>query len=164
MPFLFSIRFRCMVTICLGGLLTYFAQLSATDQTYTLGDAHLFATGIVFANFSTLAAFNVYIFYATNTAYKVRTGCSGLIYDKALRILLSCAKDGQNGHIINLLSTDMNKLEAPLTNTQDLYQGPLQVVVFTILIYMEIGISGVFGVLILLCSVPLQGNHHILDK
>lgn len=155
--FAYRFQFRCIQPICLGGLLAYFAQ-TETDRTYTRSDAYLFATGIILPNIGVLVGFNFYIFFASNTAYKVRTACSGLIYNKSLRILRSCAKDGQNGHIINLLSTDLAKLDLPFTLTQDLWEGPLQVILFTIIIYMEIGVSGVIGMIFLLCTMPLQGN------
>lgn len=141
----------------MGGLLTYFAQ-SEADKTYSQSDAYLFATGIILSNVVILMGFNSYIFFASNTAYKVRTACSGLIYNKSLRILRSCTADGQNGQIINLLSTDLAKLDLPFTLTQDLWEGPLQAILFTIIIYIEIGMAGIIGVVFLLSSMPLQGN------
>lgn len=153
----FSLRFRCLQPICLGGLLAYFAQ-SETDHTYSPGDAYWFALGIIFPNLFMLVGFNFYIFFASATQYKVRTACSGLIYNKMMRIRRSCAKDGQNGHIINLLSTDLAKLEWPFILTQDLWEGPLQAILFTVIIYLEIGISGVIGMAFLFSTMPLQGN------
>lgn len=84
--------------------------------------------------------------------------CSGLIYQKVLRLSKSSAEDGQNGKIINLISTDLAKFDDGITFLYDVWKGPLQTIVFFIVIYMEIGVAAFAGMLFMASFVPLQGE------
>lgn len=162
--FLFSIKifcdwiliFRSIQPFCLGGVISYFAQTE--DETITLNDAYFYASGIVLSTTFILITQNPFQFYIANTAYKLRVGCSGLMYQKSLRLTKLSAEDGQNGKIINLLSNDLAKFEWMLPYFHESWKGPLQSIVFLVLIYVEIGISGVVGVIFLLAFIPFQGN------
>lgn len=82
---------------------------------------------------------------------------SGLIYRKALRISKSSTQEGQNGKIINLLSNDLAKFEVAFIYIHEVWKGPLQAILFMVVIYKEIGIAGVIGLIFLLAFIPLQG-------
>lgn len=104
-------------------------------------------------------AYNPYILYTSKTACKIRVACSGLIYQKLLRIKKSSIEDGQNGQIINLLSSDLTKFDVVLMLVADTVNGPVQMVVFFILIYLEIGFNAVIGMAFLASFIPLQSEH-----
>lgn len=70
-----------------------------------------------------------------------------------LKIKKSSVEDGQNGQIINLLSSDLTKFDVALTFIGDIFNGPIQTV-----IYMEIGIAATIGMAFLASFVPLQGK------
>lgn len=97
--------------------------------------------------------------YRAETGCKIRVACSGLIYKKSLRMLKSSSKDGQNGQIINLLSSDLSKLNMVLTSVSEVLNGPIQTIVFFIVIYMEIGIAAAVGMAFLASFIPLQGKN-----
>lgn len=92
----------------------------------------------------------------------MRVACSGLIYRKVLRLSKSSAEEGQNGKIINLISTDLAKLEEGCTYLHDVWKGPIEALVFFIVIYMEIGVAAFAGMAFLICFVPLQGKNQVL--
>lgn len=98
------------------------------------------------------------MFYAMNTSCKTRVACSGLIYKKALRILKSSTQEGQNGKIINLLSNDLAKFDNAFLFIHEIWKGPLQAILFMIVIHREMQIAGVIGVIFLLAFIPLQGK------
>lgn len=91
-------------------------------------------------------------------AGKLRTTCSGIIYRKTLRLTKSQSDDGENGRIINLLSNDVLKIDMALQVLHYILKGPLEVLLFATVIYMEIGVAALVGVLFLISFVPLQGN------
>lgn len=154
----FSINcYRLIQPICLGGFVAYFAQTEATD--ITLNDAYWYASGIVLSSAYMIITFNPFILYQFKTACKVRVACSGLIYQKSLRLLKSSTEEGQSGKIINLLSNDLAKFDLGMTFLNDLWKGPLQAIAFFVVIYMEIGIASVVGMAFLFSFVPLQGNN-----
>lgn len=92
----------------------------------------------------------------------MRVACSGLIYRKSLRLRKSAAKEGQNGHIINLLSNDLSQFDDGLLYLHDVWKGPLEALAFFIVIYIEIGIAAAVGMAFLICFIPLQGNDNFL--
>lgn len=105
--------------------------------------------------------YHPFILYLFKTACKIRVACSGLVYQKSLRILKSSTKDGQNGQIINLLSNDLTKFDDGLTFLYDVFKGPLELLTYSVVIYMEIGVASVAGILFLASFIPLQGEHPI---
>lgn len=147
--------FRLLQPICLGGIVGYFAQRE--DQPVTLGWAYAYASGIVFSTVLHMSAFHPFVFFAMNSLCKTRVAFSGLIYRKALRILKSSTQEGQNGKIINLLSNDLAKFEVAFLYIHEIWKGPLQAVLFMVVIYMQMGIAGVVGLIFLLAFIPLQG-------
>lgn len=149
--------YRLIQPICLGGLINYFGQ-SEGDESITLGEAYAYASGIVLSTAFIMVTFHPYIFYAKNVSCNLRMACSGLIYKKALKILKSSAEEGQNGKIINILSSDLARFEVSFINIHDIWEGPLHVLLFLIVIYMQIGYYSVIGILFMLAFIPLQGT------
>lgn len=94
--------FRLLQPICLGGFVNYFAQTK--EEPMSEGEAYAYASGIVFSTAFMMCSFHPFLYYALNISCRTRVACSGLIYRKALRILKSSTKEGQNGKIINILS------------------------------------------------------------
>lgn len=155
--FPFSHCFRLLQPICLGRLVAYFTQ-SEHDTTITLNEANAYATGIVFSTAILFCTFHPYTFFALNTSCKMRMACGGLIYRKSLRILKASAEDGQNGKIINILSSDLPRFDSAFTFAHEMWEGPIQTLLFLVVIYIQIGLAGIIGVVFLLAFSPLQGN------
>ncbi|KAG4077638.1 hypothetical protein HA402_009029 [Bradysia odoriphaga] len=132
---------RLIQPICLGGLVTYFAQNNPTDM--TLYVAYMYASGIVLSTAVLIVSYHPFNLYMLKTSCKVRLSCSGLIYEKALRLLKSSTEEGQTGKIINLMSSDLAKFDIGFSFLHDIWKGPLQALIVAGVIYMEIGISAV---------------------
>lgn len=145
--------------IFLGGFVTYFSY--GSDLTFA--DAFWYATGIAVSFASYALIYSPLTLYTYKMNCKARVACGGLIYRKALRILKSSTKEGQTGKIINLLSNDVRKFDEAFVLFHDLFRGPLEVVSFLIVIYMEIGIAAFVGMGFLLCFVPLQCKAHLIS-
>lgn len=79
-----------------------------------------------------------------------------------LHLLKSSAEEGQSGKILNLLSNDLAKLELGLQLMHNIWVAPLQAIVFSIVIYMEIGVSAVIGMALIVSLIPLQGKFNKL--
>ncbi len=148
---------RLLQPICLGGLVAYFAQNNPTD--ISLNYAYLYASGIVLSTAGLIVFYHPFNIYMLKTACKVRVACSGLIYEKSLRLLKSSTEEGQSGKIINLLSSDLAKFDIGFSFLHDIWKGPLQAVIVSGVIYMEIGLSAVVGMAFLVSFAPVQGKH-----
>lgn len=151
----FKIR-RLIQPICLGGLVTYFAQTDKTD--ITRSDAYWYATGIVLSTAFMVATYHPFVLFLFKVSAKLRVACNGLIYRKVLHLSKSSSEEGQNGKIINLISTDLAKFEEGCTYLHDVWKGPIETLVFFIVIYMEIGVAAFAGMAFMICFVPLQGK------
>jgi len=59
--------------------------------------------------------------------------------------------------MINLISNDVNQFDLALPKLHYLWIGPLQIIVFTYLLWQEIGVSSLIGIATLFFFIPLQG-------
>lgn len=161
-----KIVFSLLQPICLGGLVSYFAQTNSSD--ITLNDAYMYATGIALTSAFATIIFHPFYRCITEIGCQIRVACSGLIYRKSLKFLKSATEEGQNGKIINLLSNDLAKLEAGVLWLYRLWLGPLEAAAYFIVIYMEIGMAAFAGMALLAKFIPLQGwfkfQRHFLFK
>lgn len=148
--------------ICLGYLVSYFAQSDNTQ--ITSAEAYCYATGIVLSMAFTMLTLHPFLLFNSKTASKVRIACSGLIYRKILRITKSSIEDGQNGQIINLLSNDLSNLESRFILLYEIYAIPIEMFAYFIVIYMEIGVAAILGMTVLVALAPLQGKNHFFIR
>lgn len=143
-----------MQPLCLGGLVSYFVP----GQTeFTKNDAYWYASGIVISSFLMVASFHPFILWVFRIAAKYRLGCTGLIYQKTLKLTKSTIEDGLNGKVINIMSNDLAKFDTGLAFLHDIWKGPLETIIFAYFIYLELDIFGLVGVAFLVLFVPLQG-------
>lgn len=158
--FLLGLAFAVMETvtrgiqpICLGLLVEYFA----VDQTrITENEAYLYAFGIVFCAFLPVLTFHPFIFMFFQVGIKVRVGLTGLVYRKCLKISKSSSNDGLSGKAINIMSSDMSKFDVAICFVHDLWRGPVEAILYGYLMYREMGISAIIGLLFILSFIPLQ--------
>lgn len=87
---------------------------------------------------------------------KMRIAACSMIYRKSLRLTKNVLGDTTTGQVVNLLSNDVSRLELAVLFVHYLWVGPLEVVIVFFVMYREIQISAIFGILFLLLFVPLQ--------
>ncbi|KAH8258986.1 hypothetical protein KR038_000987, partial [Drosophila bunnanda] len=81
---------------------------------------------------------------------------SSMIYRKALRLSRTALGDATSGHVVNLISNDVSRMDSNVLFAHFLWIGPLQTALVTYLMYLQIGISAMFGVAFMLLFIPLQ--------
>ena len=149
-----EIGIRCAQPLLLGGLIGYFSD--STDNGSFKGSAYLYASGIVLCSFLLLAIFNPLMLFLIEISMKLKIGSIGLIYSKILKLSKSAMIDGINGRVINLISNDVEKFELAVLFLHDLWKSPIETIIVGFLVYREIGISGVVGILFILSFIPIQ--------
>ncbi|XP_064349099.1 ATP-binding cassette sub-family C member 4 isoform X3 [Camelus dromedarius] len=87
---------------------------------------------------------------------RLRVAMCHMIYRKALRLSNVAMGKTTTGQIVNLLSNDVNKFDQVTIFLHFLWAGPLQAVLVTVLLWMEVGISCLAGMAILIILLPLQ--------
>lgn len=150
-------NFRIVQPICLSGLISYFSQQNG-NLDITRADAYWYASGIVLTSLFCIVTFHPYMLLLTRESIKVRVACGGLIYKKSLRLLKSSSNDGQSGKVVNLLSSDLTKLEFGILFLHWTLIGPIESIGFLIVLYQQIGKSAVIGSVFLASFIPFQGK------
>jgi len=91
-----------------------------------------------------------------NLGMKIRVSACSLIYRKSLRLSKTAMVNTTSGQIVNLLSNDVARFELIVMFFHYLWVGPVETIVVTVLMYYEIGISAIAGVVFMLLFIPLQ--------
>ncbi|XP_062563901.1 probable multidrug resistance-associated protein lethal(2)03659 [Armigeres subalbatus] len=144
---------RIFQPLCLGGLVSYFAP---GQTTISKEEAYGYAGGIVLCSLLPVMIFHHYILYIFQIGMKIRVACCSLMYKKALRITKAAGTDGLTGQVINLMSNDVSNFDTAVGFVQDIWKGPIELLVLGFFIYREIGVAGLIGIAFLLSFIPLQ--------
>lgn len=121
-------------------------------------DAYLFTLGIVLCSALNLLVLHPYMMAILHMGMKMRVACCSLIYRKALKLSKTALGETTIGQAVNLLSNDVNRFDVAIIFVHYLWIGPLQAIIITYLLYIEIGISALVGIIVLLLFIPLQGK------
>jgi len=68
----------------------------------------------------------------------MRVGLCSMIYRKALRLSQSALGDTTAGHVVNLMSNDVGRLDLATIFVHYLWVGPLETLFITYLMYREV--------------------------
>nr|XP_003705867.1 PREDICTED: probable multidrug resistance-associated protein lethal(2)03659 isoform X1 [Megachile rotundata]XP_012146728.1 PREDICTED: probable multidrug resistance-associated protein lethal(2)03659 isoform X1 [Megachile rotundata]XP_012146729.1 PREDICTED: probable multidrug resistance-associated protein lethal(2)03659 isoform X2 [Megachile rotundata]XP_012146730.1 PREDICTED: probable multidrug resistance-associated protein lethal(2)03659 isoform X1 [Megachile rotundata] len=151
--FVLEFGIRIIHPFLLARLLRYFAG-NRKDWT---SDVHYYA-----AAFCLLPLLDVLIMHwslqtLTHVGMKIRVACCTLIYRKILRLSNSVLENETSaGQMVNFLSNDVNRLDYFVFSIHYLWIGPLQVFLIAYLIYREIGLGAITGMMTFLLCIPLQ--------
>jgi ATP-binding cassette subfamily C (CFTR/MRP) protein 1 len=88
---------------------------------------------------------------------KMRCGLIAIIYRKALALSNSVRKERTVGEIVNLMSTDAERVRELLTWSDLFWSCPFKIIVAVYYIYNELGVATFAGVAILIVMLPLNG-------
>ncbi|KAL3283209.1 hypothetical protein HHI36_006358 [Cryptolaemus montrouzieri] len=142
-----------IVPLAIGKLVSYFEEgQTKISQEHACIYAAIIGLTYLFVN----VTFHPSMMTKMHVSMKMRICCGSLIYRKALRLSKSALAKTTIGQIVNLLSNDVTKFEQGFDNTDYAIITPIQTGVGLYMLYSEIGIAAVFGVLFLLSFVPLQ--------
>lgn len=89
---------------------------------------------------------------------QMRVAASSMLYRKVLKLTKNALERSSIGQVVNLLSNDVSRFEFAVTFVHYLWIGPLEVIVISVILYQEIGISILFGVSFMVFFVPLQSK------
>lgn len=144
-----------MQPIALGHLVLYYSTNTQNESQF-----YAIIYSLIIIGCSVLSSL---IYYPTLLAtfqksLKLKVACASLIYRKALRLKKTAIQQVTAGHVINLLSADLNTLDLVCFFCHNLWIGPLVTVIATTIMYKEIGPYSLLGVFIILMTIPFQGK------
>lgn len=89
---------------------------------------------------------------------KIRIACCSLLNRKMLK--LSHAAMGQitAGHLVNLLSNDVNRFDIGLPFVQYFWVMPIQLIIGIVIVWYQVGVSAITGIVaMVIITIPIQG-------
>ncbi|KAL3923783.1 MAG: hypothetical protein SGILL_001446, partial [Bacillariaceae sp.] len=120
---------------------------------------------------------NQYFNKVVNMATEVRGSLEGVIFDKSLRLpdggsgveaKQSSDKEKTalgSGGVLNLMQSDASIIESTAIQVHTIWDGPLQIGIYTYLLFQYLGPSVLYGLAVLLTVIPLNTiTLRILDK
>nr|XP_044248878.1 probable multidrug resistance-associated protein lethal(2)03659 [Drosophila takahashii] len=149
--FLVELGLRTFQPMFLVRLISYFSPDSLAIEV-----GYLYAIALILSNALGLMIIAPAIFCIHHVCFKIRVAMSSMIYRKAIRLSQSALGDTTSGHVVNLISNDISRLDIRVYSSHYLWVGPLQALLITYLMYQEIGIAAVFGMIFMLGLIPLQ--------
>ncbi|XP_063236010.1 ATP-binding cassette sub-family C member 4-like isoform X2 [Bacillus rossius redtenbacheri] len=94
---------------------------------------------------------------ASFVGMRVRVACCSLMYRKVMKLDKSSSQQTTTGHLVNLMSNDVNRFDMAMPFLHFIWIAPLQVIVVTYFLWRSLGVSAFVGIaFILLQTVPVQ--------
>ncbi|XP_044752072.1 probable multidrug resistance-associated protein lethal(2)03659 isoform X2 [Coccinella septempunctata] len=144
---------RILQPIAIGRLLDFY---SPSNTEITKDDAYIYAGAVVLCSLINVLVVHPYMLGVSHLGMKLRIACCSLIYRKSLRLSNTALGETTIGQVVNLLSNDVNRFDVSLIFGHQLWVAPLETIVVSYLLYLEIGVSAFLGIVLLLVFIPMQ--------
>lgn len=147
--------FRIIQTLALGELIQHFSLDESERSTI---EAYVYATIIAIAVVINLLISHNYFLGLQHIGMKLRISCCSLIYRKSLNLSQKALSETTAGHIINLMSNDVNRFDDFIVHVDAIWLSPFFLGAIFYIIYNYVGPTGCFGLLVFLLYVPIQSK------
>uniref|UniRef100_A0A3Q3IQJ7 ATP-binding cassette sub-family C member 10 n=1 Tax=Monopterus albus TaxID=43700 RepID=A0A3Q3IQJ7_MONAL len=99
---------------------------------------------------------NIFVFEVSKVALSARAALVSAIYGKALRVSSSSLAGFTLGEVVNLMSTDTDRVVNFFTSFHELWSLPFQFSITVYLLYLQVGMAFLGGLCVALLLVPLN--------
>uniref|UniRef100_A0A8W4FHJ8 Uncharacterized protein n=1 Tax=Sus scrofa TaxID=9823 RepID=A0A8W4FHJ8_PIG len=155
MTFFFQEGTRIVQPVLLGKIISYLEYYDPSDSA-AFREALAYAAGLSACVLTWAFLHHLYFYHIQRVGMRLRVAVCHMIYRKALRLSNLAMREASTGQIVNLLSNDVNRFDQVTMFLHFLWVGPLQTVVVTALLWMEVGISCLAGMAVLILLLLLQ--------
>lgn len=121
----------------LGHLVTY-ARETYPDYVGVKFEMYFYATAVVAASAFNVLLMHPYLLCQLHLGMKIRVAMCSMIYRKSLRLSKNALGETTVGQVVNLLSNDVGRLDLAIIFLHFLWVGPLETVIVTYLMYLEV--------------------------
>uniref|UniRef100_A0A8D0XQN5 Uncharacterized protein n=1 Tax=Sus scrofa TaxID=9823 RepID=A0A8D0XQN5_PIG len=155
MTFFFQEGTRIVQPVLLGKIISYLEYYDPSDSA-AFHEALAYAAGLSVCVLTWAFLHHLYFYHIQRVGMRLRVAVCHMIYRKALCLSNLATRETSTGQIVNLLSNDVNRFDQVTMFLHFLWVGPLQAVVVTALLWMEVGISCLAGMAVLILLLLLQ--------
>lgn len=124
--------------------------------------AAFWGAAIVFSRLLTMFLGIAYDYWTPRFGFKMKVSITSLVYRQILKHKSSTLSELSTGNLVNLLTSDTERIINLAPSLNELWAMPVQVAVSIILLYLQIGVSCIVGVAFLVVLVPL--NRYIAGR
>ncbi|KAL3283206.1 hypothetical protein HHI36_006355 [Cryptolaemus montrouzieri] len=94
--------------------------------------------------------------FTIEISMKMRLACSSLMYRNTLKLSRSSVERTTVGQMVTMLTSDVGKFEQGFFLSHFVWISPIQTTLATLLLYRQIGMSALCGILFLVIFIPIQ--------
>jgi ATP-binding cassette, subfamily C (CFTR/MRP), member 1 len=98
-----------------------------------------------------------YFFRVFRVGMNLRSTVIVAVYQKAIRLSIGARQSKSVGEIVNIMSTDSQRLQDLTTYLQMIWSAPLQIALSIYFLWQQIGVSVMAGVAVMIFFIPFQG-------
>lgn len=139
----------------MGKLVSYFSP----DSTMTKSDAWFYACVTIGVNFIYFIYSHNYMLLINQLGLEVRASFCSLLYRKALKLSASALGRITTGKIITLITKDVMMFDSAIMFGNDLWIGVIQTSLIGYMMYKQIGVSAVVGLIVFIAMIPVQRKY-----
>ncbi|XP_050071798.1 ATP-binding cassette sub-family C member 4-like [Anopheles maculipalpis] len=143
---------RLLQPIFLGRLLLYFRE----GSNMTHEDALYYAGCMVAVRAIIVICDNQYGIISVLTGVKAKIAVCSVVYRKSLRLARNALGDTSPGKVVNLMSNDVNRFDIASYLVCFMWTSPIVMLLAALLLWYEIGWSGVMGLVAIVIITPIQ--------
>uniref|UniRef100_A0A182NL49 Uncharacterized protein n=1 Tax=Anopheles dirus TaxID=7168 RepID=A0A182NL49_9DIPT len=143
---------RLLQPIFLGRMLLYFRE----GSTMTHEEAVYYACGMVAVRAIIVLCDNQYGIISVLTGVKAKIAVCSVVFRKSLRLSRNALGDTSPGKMVNLMSNDVNRFDIASYLVCFMWTSPVVMLLASILLWYEIGWSGVLGLVAIVIITPIQ--------
>ncbi|KAI4464939.1 atp-binding cassette sub-family c [Holotrichia oblita] len=145
--------FKIAQNLSFARLLQYFLR---EEGNMNNNDAIIYGVILVICPFAVSMGTHLYMMGLQHLGMKVRVACCTVIYRKSLKISKTVFGETTIGQLVNLLSNDVNRFDFAAVFMHSLWLSPLQTCIIILILCIEVGWTGIVGIIILALVIPIQ--------
>lgn len=124
----------------------------------SVGDAYMYASIIAAVSVINVLISHNYFLNLQHIGMKLRVSCCSMIYRKSLKLSQAALAKTTVGHMVNLMSNDVNRFDDFIVHIDTIWLSPLILGVVFYIIWSYVGPTGCIGLAVFLLYVPLQSK------
>jgi ABC transporter transmembrane region len=155
-------------------LIARLLHLLETGKTISIHQSFLAATSLLLVLTLKMIIENQYFHRVVTCATQVRGSLAGMIFEKSLRLPSGALEGGgslgnpqgepsdssssswSDGRVLNLMQSDTAVIESTAMQLHTIWDGPLQIIMYTSLLFKYLGPSVLWGIGVLLLVIPMN--------
>eukprot|EP00271_Cylindrocystis_brebissonii_P007833 TRINITY_DN2165_c0_g1_i1.p1 TRINITY_DN2165_c0_g1~~TRINITY_DN2165_c0_g1_i1.p1 ORF type:complete len:1709 (-),score=349.89 TRINITY_DN2165_c0_g1_i1:1265-6391(-) len=130
--------------------------LSSMQSDEPAWHGYVYAT-IIFAGIVAGVFFDAQFFTKVQrVGYQLRQALVAAVFRKSLRLSPRGKQGYSTGRIVNMMTNDTEALQAVVQQLHNVWSAPFRIVMAMVLLYQELGIAALIGLIVLLFLIPIQ--------